>query len=114
MDGRAGIRVTREPSAPTHTSLSAYPPAITGKAPALEVRWAHHAPPTPPTHVGREPSRFAQVALEAEVKQALVKLRFTKAEATAAIEAARPTWGDAPTLDVMLREALKRCPRPSR
>ena len=96
-----------------HRALHEGKLAITGTAPALEVRWSHHA--TPATHVGREsPSRFAQVALETEVKQALVKLRFTKAEATAAIEAARPTWGDAPTIETMLREALKRCPRPCR
>ena len=104
-----------------HRALHEGKVTITGKAPALEVRWRHHpAPPTPMpsrTDTGpRDPeiSRYALVALKTQAKQALVTLRFSKPEAATAVEAAATHVGREPTLERLIFEALRRCPRPIR
>jgi hypothetical protein len=107
-----------------HTALHDGKLTITGKAPDLEVRWVPSGE-RQETHVGidrsgdrvgasetEEPSRFAFVALKTEVKRALVQQGFNKHEATAAVEAAATHVGAGATLEVLLFEALRRCPRP--
>ena len=107
-----------------HRALHEHKLTITGKAPKLEVRWAHHA------HVGaardtrtdradeaagRQPraSTFAFVALKNQVKEALVQMKFKKHEATHAVETAAVTVGPDATLETLLRESLRCCPRPT-
>jgi len=92
---------------------------ISVKAPNLEVHWAHHNPhvgiETPAVVSAREPaapSKFALVALKTEVKRALVQMKFKNREATEAVEAAVNQLGASATLETLLYEALRYCPRP--
>ena len=52
--------------------------------------------------------------LKTQAKQALVTLRFSKTEAATAVEAAATHVGRDPTLERLIFEALRRCPRPTR
>ena len=61
-----------------------------------------------------ELSRYALVALTIQAKQALVALRFSKTEAAAAVEAAATHVGREVTLERLIFEALRCCPRPTR
>ena len=80
--------------------------AITGPAPALNVRWTHagHAPPDK-THVGHAPEPAADVV--AEVRTALITMGYKRREAAAAVEHARNVVGSDPTLDRLIRAALR-------
>ena len=113
-----------------HAALHDGKLTITGNAPNLDVRWARSST-THETHVGlerpvdrgrgrpavdppaeRERSKFALVALKTEAKRALVQLKFKNHEATHAVEAAATHVGPDATLETLLFEALRRCPRP--
>jgi len=139
-----------------HRALHERKLTISGKAPALEIRWTHQ-PDASPTDVGRSPSasthviqpsstwadvgqcpswspdvgpsvsthvgqrsslrepagaRLARARLKEEAKQALVALRFSKKEATAAIDAALTELGHGATLEQLLFASLRRCSPP--
>jgi hypothetical protein len=95
-----------------HTALHDGKLTITGKAPDLEVRWTHHAKPHVGIEKAEQPSKFAIVALKTEAKRALVQMKFKNHEATAAVEAAATHVGADATLETLLFEALRCCPRP--
>jgi hypothetical protein len=70
------------------------------------------APDVTFTFVGA--SRFATEARAVETKSALVKLGFTKQEASAAVDAVRTHVGDeALSIEEWLKLALAKCPRPT-
>jgi Holliday junction resolvasome RuvABC DNA-binding subunit len=62
-------------------------------------------------HVG-QPSKLERATRLVEVRTALVTLGYKKHEAAAAVAAACAHVGPDVALDVMLREALRRCARP--
>lgn len=64
----------------------------------------------PVAHVGH--SKLADAAILVEARTALVGLGFKRHEAVTAIEAARQDLGPSITLEAILREALRRCPKP--
>ena len=75
---------------------------MTGSAPdAIVFRWA-----TPP------PDPAGTTLVEAEVRTALVTMGFKPADAAAAVSSARAHVGSSPTLEVLLRVALKQCAAP--
>jgi hypothetical protein len=89
---------------------------ITGKAPELVVRWAHHAMPAEThvgtadseTHVGTGPAaRYERVKLATEAKLALITLKFPKLLARDAVSAALERLGPSTTLEQVIREALR-------
>jgi len=82
---------------------------ITGKAPAITVRWAHHpmranAPvgKQTRTHVGMDLAPHA-----ADAVQALVALKFPRPVAANAVATALERLGGAPTLERLVYEALR-------
>ena len=97
---------------------------IEGRAPgAIRYEWKHRA------HVGtnvrhhraeREviadrlrPSTFGLVAVRTQARDALVGLGWKVAIAGAAVQEAYARVGTAATIDVLIREALRRCPKPT-
>jgi len=87
---------------------------ITGKAPAITVRWAHHAarsnPPVRTTHVWKTPvgtTDLATSALASDAVKALVGLRFPRPAARSAVNFALSRLGPATTLEQLVREALR-------
>jgi hypothetical protein len=96
---------------------------ITGKAPEVVVRWAHHAT-SPETHVGNSDSnphvgdgpatRYERVKLATEAKQALVTLKFPKQIARDSVTAALERLGPSATLEQVIREALRSLHAPSK
>ena len=84
-----------------HAQLHEGKLTMTGTAPdAIEFRW---------TTSSLDPA--GDTLVEADVRKGLVDLGFTRAEAAAAVTAARAHVGDRPSAEVYLREALKQCPR---
>jgi len=63
----------------------------------------------PPT---RTTSAFDVVAARAQVRDALVRLGWKPSIARAAVDQAMSHVGSGASLDVLVREALRRCPRP--
>ena len=76
------------------------------------MRWTHE------THVGHDAddpapvTKFELVRLATEAKQALVTSGFSKTEARDAVEAAAAQLGPTLTLEALIFEALRRCPKP--
>ena len=91
-----------------HRSLHLGLLTITGHAPDKLVVTRRHEIGA---HVSG-PSRLDQVTMLVEAKSALVKLGYKRPEAAAAVEAARASVSGDVTLDVLIREALKRCMKP--
>jgi hypothetical protein len=91
--------------------------AIEGRAPdAIRFEWVRpfeenaHAG----TNVGqRTPTRFGLVALRTQARDALVGLGWKSAIASSAVDEACAHVGTDVGIDVLIREALRRCPRPT-
>jgi hypothetical protein len=92
-----------------HAALHRGKLTIRGHAPDGLVFEQRHEPTA---HVGAG-AQLDRVALDVEVRTALVALGFKMTEARAAIDAARAHVGADASLDTLLREALRWCPRPS-
>jgi len=60
----------------------------------------------------RAPSTFGLAALRTQARDALVGLGWKRAIATAAVDEAWKHAGIEPTIDALIRDALRRCPRP--
>ncbi len=91
-----------------HASLHRGQLTITGKAPHdLVVTRVHDTM----AHVG-QPSRLDRATIPVEARTALVTLGYKKHEAAAAVAAARAHIGGDVALDVLIREALRRCGKP--
>jgi hypothetical protein len=58
-------------------------------------------------------AKLDRVTMDVDVRVALVKLGFKTHEARAAIDAARSHVGPNVSVELLLREALKRCPKPT-
>ena len=83
---------------------------ITGKAPELEVTWARTAEAVESrAHVG---AKFQAVTHAIDVKKALVRMGFCRTEAGRAVEAAIAHVGEGASLEALMLEALKHCPKP--
>ncbi len=63
-------------------------------------------------HVGQA-SRLDRATILVEARTALVTLGYKKQEAAAAVTAAQAHVGGDATLDVLIREALRRCGQPA-
>ncbi|MGE0551658.1 MAG: hypothetical protein AB7O24_27785 [Kofleriaceae bacterium] len=59
-----------------------------------------------------QPDAFARAALQVDARRALTKLGFKAHEASSAVIAGLAHVGHDATLEQLLREALRRCPRP--
>ena len=95
-----------------HAALHDGKLTITGKAPALEIRWTKQPRSIDRAHVGVDAPRFslAQVTMIIQAKEALVNAGYTKTEARSAVDAAVTDDG-ALTLDQLIRAALRCCSR---
>jgi len=102
-----GLYILDEPDG-HHHALHDGKLTITGKAPAISVRWAHHTgrsnAPVGKTPVGKTPVGTPHAA---DAIQALVQLRFPKPVARDAVAAAIERLGTSPTLEQLIREALR-------
>jgi hypothetical protein len=67
--------------------------------------------PNAPSPVG--PTRLDDAIVRTQARDALVALGFKATTARAAVDQARSHVGSKATLEEMIREALRRCPRPS-
>ena len=73
-----------------------------------------HRPAEPkpePVRTGR--SSIEAATIRAQAKDALIGLGWKPAQSRAAIDAAIADLGDDLGLEVLIREALRRCPKPS-
>ena len=90
-----------------HTALHQGRIAITGRAPdKLVVTGVNESP----AHVGH--SKLDQATMLVEARMALVTLGYKKHEAASAVDAAHTHAGTGATLEVVIREALRRCRKP--
>lgn len=89
----------------------------------MQARRTHEERPPIDAHVGAlphrdetvaRPSKLAIVALHNDAKKALTGAGWTPAIASAAVATAAATLGSDATLEQMLREALRACPRGAR
>lgn len=62
---------------------------------------------------GLRPSTFGLVAVRTQARDALVGLGWKIAIASAAVQEAYAHVGTEATIDVLIREALRRCPKPT-
>ncbi len=93
--------------------------SISGRVPDLT--FTRHAPPPslakpttqPPNgETGKQPSRLSDAVKRTRVRDALTALGFRRAEATAATDEAIAHVGSDATFELLLREALRACPKP--
>ena len=90
-----------------HTALHSGLITITGRAPdKLVVTGVHESV----AHVVHSKLDLATMLVEA--RAALTSLGYKKHEAASAVDAARDHVGTSTTLEVVIREALRRCPKP--
>jgi Holliday junction resolvasome RuvABC DNA-binding subunit len=65
--------------------------------------------PNAPSHAG---SRLDDAIVRTQARDALVGLGWKPNIARAAVEEAKSHVGREPSLEILIREALRRCPRP--
>lgn len=82
---------------------------VGGKAPDALVITRRHSPDA---HVCAT-TQLDRVTIDVQAKAALVQAGFSRGEAAAAVAAARERVGNEVALELLLREALKRCRKPS-
>lgn len=82
---------------------------LTGKAPDQLVVTRRHAPGA---HVCA-PTQLDRVTIDVQAKAALVQAGFSRGQAATAVAAARDHVGADAALELLLREALRRCNKPS-
>ena len=83
---------------------------VTGKAPDAIVVTRKHAPAA---SAPSAPSAFDRAALDVEAKKALVQAGFSRSEAAVALASVRAEVERDLPLDALLREALRRCRKPT-
>ena len=98
---------------------------IEGRAPdAIRFAWMkqhahvgtnvrHHRAEREVTANLSRPSSFWLVAVRTQARDALVGLGWKMAIASAAVQEAYALVGTEATIDVLIREALRRCPKPT-
>jgi hypothetical protein len=88
------------PTAPSHATMARSHAVV-----------AHHRPNEPRSHVG--PTKLDATITRAQARDALVKLGWNPAIARAAVDGACTYLGEDAALETVIREALRRCPRPT-
>ena len=89
-----------------HAALHDGKLTITGKAPALEIRWAKQPPSVDRAHVGVDAPRLSLAQITVDAKQVLASSGYTKTEARDAVDAAVSEVGTR-ALDQLIRVALR-------